>query len=179
MALVNLSSKEIAQLERLLMTTEEVRQLKRAQALLWLDEGDSVEDVADRLRVTRQTVYNWVLRFEARSNLAPEWRVADGLRRGRPRTALEIIDPLLEPVIDSDPRQWGYRSTIWTAALLQHYLATEHRLQVSTKSISRALIRLHVAWKRPRHHLAWRDPHWRQAKGGSSAASGPKSARSS
>ena len=37
--------------------TNEVR---RAQALLWLDDGaDSSQAVADRLHVSRQTVYNW------------------------------------------------------------------------------------------------------------------------
>jgi hypothetical protein len=51
MALVKLSSREAAKLEKLLTATEDVRQWKRTQALLWLAEGDSVEEVAERLRV--------------------------------------------------------------------------------------------------------------------------------
>lgn len=140
--------------------------MKRAHALLWLREGDGITEVAARLRVTRQTVYSWAARFEARADLPIESRVADGLRRGRPCTARGIIDPLIEQVIERDPRESGYRSTIWTAALLQHYLAEEHRLGVSTKSVSRALERLRFRWKRPRHTPARRALHWRQAKGG-------------
>ena len=71
----------------------------------------------------------------------------------------------------------GYNSTIWTASLLQYYLLTAWQWKVSTKSISRALARLRIGWKRPRHRLALRDPTWRQAKGGSNMASGSRSAR--
>jgi transposase len=178
-ALINLSAREAASLETLLTTTDDVRQLRRAQALLWLDEGDAVDEVAARLRVARQTVYNWAEHFQERSGRPFAGRVADAERCGRPRTALGIIDPLIEVVIESDPRQFGYQSTIWTAVLLQDYLAQHHRLTVSTKSVSRALTRLEIAWKRPRHRLALRDPYWRQAKGGSKVASGRGRARSS
>ena len=37
---------------------------------------------------------------------------------GRPPTASGVIDPLIAEVIDDDPRESGYRSTNWTAALL-------------------------------------------------------------
>lgn len=165
MALVELNSKGIASLEILLTASKDVRQLKRAQAILWLYESDSVEEVAQRLRVSRQTVYNWVARFEARGDVSIELRVADALRSGRPRTALGIIDSLIDAVIDLDPRQFGYRSTIWTAALLQRYLAKKHRIEVCDKSVRLAIDRLRIAWKRPRHNLALRDETWRQAKG--------------
>jgi len=166
MALVKLNSKEIASLEILLTASKDVRQLKRTQAILWLDEGESVEEVAQRLRVSRQTVYNWVARFEARTEWNIELRVTDALRSGRPRTALEIIDRLIEAVIDLDPRQFGYRSTIWTAPLLQQYLAKKHGIEVCDKSVRLAIDRLQVVWKRPRHLLALRPETWRQAKGG-------------
>src|SRR4051812_14474497 len=119
MALVKLSSRAAAQIEKLLVSTNDVRQFKRAQALLWLSEGDSIDQVAERLRVTRQTIYNWLARFETRVEQPIALRIADAKRSGRPRSALEIIDPLIEKVIDTDPRQFGYRSTIWTANLLR------------------------------------------------------------
>jgi transposase len=166
MALINLNSKELAALEQVLAKTEDVRRLKRAQALIWLAEGDSVDEVANRLRVSRQSIYNWVARFESRSDLPTELRVADGARQGRPRTAKEIIDPLIDEVIDQDPRGLGYGSTIWTAPLLRQYLADKHQIEVCSKSVSFALRRLRIVWKRPRHHLALRAETWRQAKGG-------------
>lgn len=160
-------------------STSDARQIRRVQALLWLTEGDSVEEVADRLSVNRRTVYNWVARFEQRKDLPLEQRVADGARSGRPATALEIIDDLLDAVIDDDPREYGYQSTVWTADLLRRYLSAAHQIEVCSKSVSLALKRLGVVWKRPRHVLALSDPFWRQAKGGLKRASGRGRTRSS
>lgn len=166
MVLVNLNPQEVTSLQSLMTETNDVRQWRRAQALLWLDDGESVEEVALRLSVTRQTVYNWAARFDERARLDVTARAADAARCGRPCTAAGIIDPLITKVIDRDPRELGYRSTIWTAGLLRQHLAQAHRLRVSTKSVSRALSRREIVWKRPRHTPARRAPFWRQAKGG-------------
>ena len=50
----------------------------------------------------------------------------DAPRSGRPPTALGIIDPLIEAVIEADPRDYGYHATGWTAPLLQRYLEEVH-----------------------------------------------------
>jgi transposase len=142
------------------------RELRRAQALLWLGSGESVEAVAERLRVARQSVYNWRERFSARHELEPAARLADGERGGRPRTARGIVEPFIAAVIEEDPREFGYRSTVWTAPLLAEYLASEHGVQVSLRSVGYALEREQLRWKRPRHRLALRPETWRQAKGG-------------
>jgi transposase len=178
MAIIKLSSRDVLRLENFLTTRPDARQLKRALALLWLASDESVEEVSNRLRVTRQTVYNWVERFEMRADLPLEQRLADGFRMGRPPTALEIIDPLIDKVIDQDPRKLGYPSTIWTAPLLRQYLADKHQIEVSTKSVSLAIDWLRITWKRPRHRLALRAKNWRLAKGGSKRASGLTSERS-
>lgn len=153
-------------LSRIAGSTPSARELTRAQALLWLDEGESVEEVAQRLLVSRQTVSNWLLRFRQRSDQDLGSRLRDAPRAGRPPTALGIIDPLLEEVIDTDPREYGYRHTVWTAALLRRYLREAHGLSVGLRSIGSALARLEICWKRPRHVLGQRSETWRQAKGG-------------
>ena len=153
-------------LEELTLHPPTAQSLRRAQALLWLDEGESVQEVAERLQISRQAVYPWITHFPTRSTLPITARVGDGRHPGRPRTVWGVIDPLLDAVIDSPPRDWGYEATVWTAPLLQHYLEEVHQLQVSRPSVSLALARLRIRWKRPRHHLARRSPTWRQAKGG-------------
>jgi transposase len=142
------------------------KELTRAQALLWLDAGETVEAVAQRLRDSRQTIYNWFMRFHQRSEQDLCARLQDAPREGRPPTALGIIDPLLEEVIDTDPRVHGYRHTVWTAPLLQHYLHEIHGIVVCRRSIGLAIARLGIRWKRPRHVLGLRPETWRQAKGG-------------
>src|SRR4051812_46927975 len=91
-------------LEAVASDTDRSDALRRAQALLWLDDGEAPGDVADRLRVSRQTVYNWAGRFLARDGMAAAARVADAPRGGRPRTVAGVIDPLIGAVFDADPR---------------------------------------------------------------------------
>jgi hypothetical protein len=71
--------------------------------------------IAEQLRVSRQSIYNWAIRFQERDDLDITARLVDGERRGRPRTALGIIDP--DEVIECDPRGPGYRPSVWTAPL--------------------------------------------------------------
>jgi transposase len=127
-------------------------------------------EIAELLQVSRQTIYNWARVFCERSTWEVSQRLCDAPRSGRPGTALGIIDPWIDAVIDNDPRQYGYRATVWTARLLQHYLEEFHGVVTSRKSVSRALHRLRIRWKRPRHRLGQRPETWRQAKGGSKTA---------
>ena len=161
-----LSRKEQKELAWLIAHTRDARLLQRAQAILWFVMGESVDAIALRLLVSRQSVYNWFERFKERDSLPLAIRLNDAERSGRPRTAHGIIDPLIDAVIDTDPRELGYRSTVWTAGLLQAYLSEEHQIEVSSKSVSFAIARLQIRWKRPRHRLALRPETWRQAKGG-------------
>jgi transposase len=164
-----LTRKEQRIVEEIAAHADDAKALRRAQALLWREKGESARAVAERLGVSRRTIFNWGARFHARQGVDIPSRLSDGPRSGRPRTAYEIIDPLINDIIDHDPRTLGYRTTVWTAPLLRHYLAAEQGLTVSRQSVSLALARLRIKWKRPRHHLALRSPTWRQAKGGSNA----------
>ncbi len=161
-----LSYKERVQLEELVSHIRNARLIRRAYALLWLDEGETTHEVAVQLGMSQRTVYNWVDRFVEREGCALEVRLADATRSGRPCTAQGIIDPLIEAIIDTDPRERGYRATVWTAPLLMHYLVDDHHLTVSCQSVRLAIARLRIRWKRPRHTLALRRATWRQAKGG-------------
>ena len=165
-----LNYRERQGLENLMRQATDAIALRRIQALLWLDGGESVQQVADRLRVSRQAVYKWLVHFQPCQAFALQTRVAPGRHSGRPRTVAGVIEPLMDAVIDRNPREWGYQATVWTARLLMQYLAAVHHLRVSRASVSLALGRLRMRWKRPRHQLARRSPTWRQAKGGSNAA---------
>ena len=167
MTTIEWSDQDRVSLELIAAQTKSSRQLRRAQALIWLDEGDSVDEVATRLGVARRTIYYWLERFTATAQREWSQRLADAPRSGRSVTADGIIDELIDEIIETDPRLFGYRSTIWTAPLLRQYLADSYQIAVSQRSVSYALARLALVWKRPRYDLVRCSPTWRQAKGGS------------
>ena len=166
MAPLILSPRQRLELEYFTSHTPVAKERCRAQALLWLDEGESAAQVAELLHVGRRTVYDWVDRFRDRSEFDLRQRLADTPRPGRPHTGGGGIDPWIAQVIDTDPRALGYRSTVWTAPLLVQYLRDHHAIEVSRKTVNRAIARLGIRWKRPRYQLALRPETWRQAKGG-------------
>jgi transposase len=178
MSLLSLSDRQRGELEALLSHTPLAKERCRAQALLWLAEGSEVAEVAELLQVSRQTIYNWLSRFQQRAEWDLRARLLDAPRLGRPRAASGTIDELVATVIDGDPRQLGYHATVWTAPLLSRYLRDHHGIEVSDRTVSRAIDRLGIRWKRPRHELAPRPETWRQSKGGSNAAWIARNARS-
>jgi transposase len=166
MALLALSDRQRGELEDVVSHTPLAKERRRAQALLGIAEGSDVGEVAELLQVSRQTVYNWLSRFRERAELDLRARLLDAPRLGRPRAASGTIDELVAAVIDGDPRKFGYHATAWTAPLLSRYLRDHHAIEVSDRTVSRAIDRLGLRWKRPRHELALRPETWRQSKGG-------------
>lgn len=166
MARLALSPRQRGALQDIVAHTPWAKERCRAQALLWLAEGSDVADVAERLEVSRQTIYNWLNRFQERAEGDLRARLLDAPRLGRPRAAGGTLDELIAAVIDGDPRTLGYHATVWTAPLLSQYLRDHHGIEVSDKTVSRVLDRLGIVWKRPRHELALRPKAWRQSKGG-------------
>jgi len=166
MALLSLSPRQRLELEYLATHTHVAKERCRAQALLWHDEGETAQQVAELLLVSRRTVYYWLDRLDDREGLDLKQRLADAPRLGRPRVGDGGVAPWIAEIIDTDPRALGYHQTVWTAPLLVRYLQDHHEVEVSRKTVSRAIARLGVRWKRPRHQLARRPDTWRKSKGG-------------
>jgi transposase len=165
MASIILSARLRGELEALVLRTPSAKERCRAQAVLWLAEGLSAEQVAETFQVSRQTVYNWANRFLRRDGLELRARLLDAPRSGRPPSISGIIDPLIEAAFAQDPRQLGYHATVWTAELLQQYLGRAHGIKASGKSVSLAIARLDLRWKRPQHELAARRSTGAKQKG--------------
>ena len=166
MAPLIISPAQRLELEYLASHTPTAKERCRALALLWIDEGESAEQVAEALHLSRRTVYYRAERFHDRSEVDPRQRLDDAPRPGRPRAAGGSVDTRIAQVIDTVPRDLGYRSTVWTAPLLRQYLRDQHNNEVSRETVRGAIARLGIRWKRPRYQLALRPETWRQAKGG-------------
>src|SRR5439155_13551631 len=91
MTSVQLTSAQRRQLQGRLREADDASYYRRLLALLALDEGDSVAEVAERLGVTRQSVYNWARLYEAEGTAAA---LQDRYGRGRPSVWTEEREAL-------------------------------------------------------------------------------------
>ena len=142
------------------------REVRRAQALLWLDAGESVQTVARRLQVSRQMIYTLVPRYQARADRAIVARLQDTLHSGRPATKRKLAMAEVTQLLATPPQDYGYRGQVWTTTMLQTQIQKKHAVRLSEDTLQRALHALKYRFKRPRYVLARRAPFWRQAKGG-------------
>jgi transposase len=145
-----LASWQRRRLRAALRSARDVRVVKRIVALLELDRGTSQGDVAAHLGVTRQTLYNWTQHFDAGGGLPA---LHDRPRRGRPPKLCATRRRVLAWLLKQPPDSFGYQATGWTAALLRLVLATRLGVQVSVRTVRRALNEMRHAWKRPRYAL--------------------------
>jgi transposase len=165
MAQIDISDNDLTALCDLVQSTDDAMLLRRAQALYWLCSGDAVSDIARRLCVSRATIYNWIFRFQQRAELDLPARFADAQRSGRPAVITGVIEPIIAQLVGTDPRDFGYHQTIWTADLLSLHLRKRHHVTASLPSVKRAIARLGVIWKRPRHQLGLRPKTGDKQKG--------------
>ena len=158
-------------LEQKIQQTKDVKVLKRAQALLWLDRGMSVQEILKRLGVSRRTVYAWVSLYRKRRNHSIVDRLRDQPKPGRPSTKATRVLKELPQLLQESPNQYGYSCANWTSTLLQQTLQCKYGVNVSTRTIRRCLKSLDYVWRRPAYALSRQSPTWRQEKGGSKKVS--------
>ena len=145
-----LNSRQRQHLRAQARTAKDGRHVRRAIALLELDQGRPVAQIAATLGVTRQTLYNWIARFEAEGGPAA---LQDRGGRGRPTVWTEAVRRFLEWSLRQRPEALGYASVDWTAELLQGHLAKWMSVTVSDTTLREQLHQLGYVWKRPRYGL--------------------------
>ena len=78
----SLTAKQRRELELVLHQTCDASLYRRVLAILEVSRGISVEEVAQTLGVTRQSVYNWLFRLDSKEC---QVSLTDRARSGRPR----------------------------------------------------------------------------------------------
>ena len=167
MVALRLTARDRQALEHAARHSSDARETRRALALLDLSDGQKVEQVAARYRVGRSTAYEWAARWTDAQRPKGQ-RLRDAHRSGRPPQQRDAVEQALAGLMPTPPTEHGYRHPAWTTPLLLVHLRGLG-IEASDTTVRRALHRLGYRWKRPRFVLSRRDPHWRQAKGGSSA----------
>ena len=115
-----LTTAQRRRLERELTLARDAAFFRRVFALLEIDAGRPLEEVARQLRVSVRSVYRWIERYRTHPSL-------EGLchqpGQGRPLRWDERWEALLPAVLARCPKDFGYVATGWTVPLLQHVLA--------------------------------------------------------
>ncbi len=166
MALFKLTFRAYARLREIARGSRNARQVRRAQALLWLHEDYSAQAVADRLGMSRQTVQRWKGQYQERTQDSVLERIQEGQHTGRLPQQLKLARKEIERVWQHDPRRYGFRAHNWTVPMLRCLIDQHTHTSVSRSTVRRALRSLRYRYKRPRLTLARRSPTWRQEKGG-------------
>ena len=150
MSRLNLTSWQKRRLQQQLSRTQDARLFRRTLTLLEFDRGRSAAELARMLRVSRQSVYNWVVAYLQTHDPAA---LEEDEGRGRPRLLDEDGEHLLAALLTGSPQDFGFAHTSWTIPLLRQALEICTDQRVSADTLRRALHRLDYVWKRPRYDL--------------------------
>jgi transposase len=138
-------------LERALTHTREAALYRRALALLLVDQGRSVTEVAQWLHVDRSSIHRWIQQFAAGHNVAA---LKDHRGQIHPPHRSEAVASLLESALAQPPVQLGYPANNWTVPLLQAFLAVYHPgPALSLSTLRRHMKAVGYVWKRFRYVL--------------------------
>jgi transposase len=148
---VQLTPQQRFRLRRQLRTTDDLGTYRRTLALLELDRGSAVTEVAIRLGVSRRMVHHWIATY--RHHRVPSSLVTRH-STGRPREWDEDAQAILRASLDQPPDYFSYQATAWTIPLLQSHLAHWGLTGFCDATLRRQLHALGYVWKRPRYVLA-------------------------
>jgi transposase len=164
---LKLNTWERRRLRRQLRATRDARIYRRTLAILEVDRGRPVGDVATSFGVEPRTIYYWIEAYLQDHDPAS---LADGERTGRPSLWDDGLDRRLRAAMARSPQDLGYPSVDWTVPVLREHLAGRCGWSPSDDTIRRAIRRLGYVWKRPRYVLE-PDPELEKKNGGSAARS--------
>ena len=150
MSELSLNSWQRRRLQRQLRQTHDARVYRRTLALLQVDRGYSLSQIARELLVTRQSVYNWI--HEYTQDHDPTL-LADVARSGRPSFWADAVRKQLLWLMRQTPEQLGDLAAAWTAPLLLLELEQRVGTRPSARTLRRELNRLGYVWKRGRYTL--------------------------
>jgi transposase len=170
---IALNRRQRYQLQQQLRHTRDAALYRRTFALLEIDKGHSVAEVADALGVSRQSVYNWM---ETYADGGDPLALADAERSGRPSSWSPELQNLLATLLRESPTQWGFAAVNWTVPLLREQLASWDGRWLSPDTIRRQLHEIGYVWKRTRYALP-EDPDQEKKNGDSPAAAKPAPAQ--
>jgi len=128
--------------------TAPARAVERARVVLAALDGELVEQIAAQQRLSRNTVYMWLHRFEERGLAGVE----DRTRSGRPRTYPSEQVGVIVATALTKPATLGLPFAAWTLDRLVAYLAEQQGITMKRSRLGEVLLSEGLRW---RQHETW------------------------
>src|SRR4051812_9552916 len=106
-----LTSGQRRRLQRQRNAAQDARVYRRTLALLEVERGTPIAQLAETLGVTRQSIYNWIEDYTQAHDPADLY---DQDRSGRPRSWTEKLLGRLRSLLKGPPNRLGYFAVNWT-----------------------------------------------------------------
>jgi transposase len=137
-------------------------QVERAQVVLAALEGATVEDIAVRRHLARNTVYLWLHRFDTRGLAGLE----DAPREGRPPTySREQVGAIVATAL-TDPQTLELPFQSWTLDRLVAYLSEHNGITMQRSRLNEVLLTEGLRWRKQESWFGERvDPDFAAKRG--------------
>jgi len=135
------------------MNTRDARKLKheeltelRKRGVTAVQNGESPEDVARILGISRVTIYNWLALYRAGG-----WDALDARKRGgrKPKLDAEAMEWLYKAITNKTPEQYRFPFVLWTSKLVGKLIKERFGISLSKASVCRLLKQLGLSAQRP------------------------------
>ena len=156
---------DVPRLKKALKAVSDKRPFRRLQAVLLVAQGHLINEVSQTIEVSVQSIYHWIGSYLQNHRVESLYEVP---RSGRPLAGKSITAKRLQQELGRNPLRLGYRTTVWTVALLARQLNRRYDCSISPRTLYRRMRQMGLCSKRPRYVYSEKDPHRAQKKGPSS-----------
>jgi transposase len=124
----------------------EVRLLRRIHALMYFFEGKSVAEIAELLKVSEQTIYNYVKAFMLNRLDSLVYKRPPG----RPPKLSQTQKKVLAKLIERGPQAAGYDCGCWDTTLIQDLILTRFGREYSAHYVAELLKNMGFSYQKAR-----------------------------
>ena len=135
------------------MNTMDARKLKheeltalRKRGVTAVQNGESPEDVARILGISRVTIYNWLALYRSGG-----WDALNANKRGgrKPKLDAKAMEWLYKAITNNTPEQYRFSFVLWTSKLVGKLIEEHFGIKLSKASVCRLLNQLGLSAQRP------------------------------
>jgi len=146
----SLSKEELAEIQQAIRNHPKPRVRVRSIMIRLSHEEHTASEIAKMLGCSRQTVLNQIHCYEQEGIMGLE----DKPRSGACAKADANYIAQLRKAIASNPRDLGYRFSVWSVERLQKHLQQQTGVELSPKYLNKLMKKHEIVYRKPKHTLS-------------------------